>query len=177
MKNLSLILIMFLPWNIFAQVAIGKTSITNSSVSLEFGSANRGMILPWVSSATSVTGAVNGTMIYDLSDHKIKVKYNSAWKDLSVDISGTTIDPVSSIDGVTIQNTVNENIGAKTAIGPLSSTPGILVLENNNKAMILPKVASPYLNIIDPSPGMIVYDTTKKLLAVFNGKVWSFWKP
>jgi hypothetical protein len=57
------------------------------------------------------------------------------------------------------------------------TTPGILVLADTNKAMVLPKVASPHLKIVNPSPGMMVYDTTKKQLAVFNGAVWSFWKP
>ncbi|MFN8364299.1 MAG: hypothetical protein U0T78_03115 [Cloacibacterium normanense] len=56
------------------------------------------------------------------------------------------------------------------------TTLGILVLADTNKAMVLPKAASPHLNIVNPS-GMIVYDTTKKQLAVFNGTVWSFWKP
>ncbi|WP_279195775.1 hypothetical protein [Chryseobacterium indoltheticum] len=62
-------------------------------------------------------------------------------------------------------------------IGTPTATPGILVLEDTNKAMILPRVASPHLNIINPAPGMMVYDTTAKQLAVFNGTVWSFWKP
>ncbi|WP_223609264.1 hypothetical protein [Chryseobacterium sp. OSA05B] len=177
MKNLLLIKIMLLSLNFSAQVAIGKTTITNTSVSLEFESANRGMILPWVSSAPGVTGAVNGTMIYDLSDHKVKVKYTSAWKDLSVDATGSTVDPLTGVDGALIQNSATERATAKVAIGTLSSTPGILVLEDPNKAMILPKVANPHLNIINPSPGMVVFDTAKKLLAVFNGKTWSFWKP
>lgn len=161
---------------LFGQVAIGKTTITNSSVSLEFGNANKGIILPWVTSTGSVTGAVNGTMVYDLTDHKIKVKYSSNWKDLSIDNTGTTVDPVSNIDGVNIQNPLTEKNTAKTTIGTLTSTPGILVLEATNKAMILPKVSNPHLNIINPAPGMMVFDTTSKLLAVFNGKVWSFWK-
>lgn len=160
-----------------AQVVIGKTSVTNTSVSLEFENGNRGLILPWTTSAANTSAAVNGTIIYDLSDHKVKVKYNTDWKDLSVDTSGTTVDPVTGTDGVTIQNTASEKTGAKTAIGPLTSTPGILVLESNDKAMILPKVNRPHLNIINPAPGMIAYDTTEKQLAVFNGKVWSFWKP
>uniref|UniRef100_A0AAU6WPE1 Uncharacterized protein n=3 Tax=Chryseobacterium TaxID=59732 RepID=A0AAU6WPE1_9FLAO len=54
----------------FSQVAIGKTSVSNASVSLEFGSGNRGIILPWVTSAASVTGAVDGTIIYDIADKK-----------------------------------------------------------------------------------------------------------
>jgi hypothetical protein len=60
-------------------------------------------------------------------------------------------------------------------VGTPSSVSGILVLEDANKAMILPKVASPHLNIISPAAGMMVYDTQKKQLAVFNGTVWSFW--
>lgn len=158
-------------------MVIGKTSITNTSVSLEFGNDSRGLILPWVTSASNVTGVVNGTVIYDLTDHKVKVKYASGWKDLSVDTTGTTVDPITSIDGNLIQNSAPENSSAKTSIGAPTATPGILVLEDTDKAMILPKVASPHLNIINPAPGMIVYDTTAKLLAVFNGKVWSFWKP
>lgn len=115
-------------------------------------------------------------MVYDLTDKKVKVKYNAAWKDLSVNTQGTTVDPVTSVDGVTIQNAGSENTLAKSAIGTLTATPGILVLEDSDKAMVLPKVASPHLNIINPAPGMIVYDTFNKQLAVFNGSVWSFWK-
>ena len=82
----------------------------------------------------------------------------------------------TSVDGVLIQNAATENTLAKSAIGTLTATPGILVLEDTNKAMVLPKVASPHLNIVNPAPGMIVYDTFNKQLAVFNGTVWSFWK-
>lgn len=175
MKNIAIIVLPFLSMLISAQVAIGKSS-ASPSVSLEFGTANKGMVLPWVTSEASVTGAVNGTMIYDLSDHKVKVKYNSSWKDLSVDATGTTIDPLTSVDGVLLQDSATEDPSAKVGIGVLSSTTGILVLEDIDKAMVLPKVASPHLNIINPAPGMMVYDTTAKQLAVFNGTVWSFWK-
>jgi hypothetical protein len=176
MKNIFIISFTIFSGIIYAQVAIGKTTLSSPAVSLEFGTANRGIVLPWVTSAASVTGAVNGTMIYDLADKKVKIKYASAWRDLSVDTNGTTVDPLTSVDGTLIQNPVTENTNAKMAIGPLSSTPGILVLEATDKAMVLPKVASPHLNIINPSPGMMVYDTVGKQLAVFNGKVWSFWK-
>lgn len=176
MKHIFITALSIFSGIVSAQVAIGKTAVSSPSVSLEFGSANRGLILPWVTSAASVAGAVNGTMIYDLSDKKVKIKYASAWRDLSVDPTGTTVDPLTNADGTLIQNAAAENANAKMAIGPLSSTPGILVLEATDKAMVLPKVASPHLNIINPSPGMMVYDTVNKQLAVFNGKVWSFWK-
>ena len=97
MKNIAIIVLPFLSMLISAQVAIGKPSVS-SSVSLEFGTANKGMVLPWVTSQGSVAGAVNGTMIYDLSDHKVKVKYGSGWKDLSVDATGTTVDPVTTVE-------------------------------------------------------------------------------
>lgn len=157
------------------QVSIGSTPVANSSVSLEFGETeNRGIVLPWVTSTGAVAGVVDGTMVYDLSDHKVKVKYAGGWKDLSVDLTGATGTAVQ------IQNDATENTDAKVSIGtPTTAAPaaGILVLEDQNKAMVLPKVASPHLNIINPAPGMMVYDTTAKQLAVFNGTVWSFWKP
>jgi hypothetical protein len=161
-----------------AQIAIGKTPTVNTSVSLEFGNENRGMILPWVTNTNAVAGAVYGTMVYDLSDHKVKTKYVSGWKDLSVDATGTTVDPLTNVDGVVIQDSHTENTDAEVTIGSTqTSDTGILILEDTDKAMILPKVASPHLNIINPAPGMMVYDTTAKQLAVFNGTVWSFWKP
>jgi len=159
---------------ISGQVAIGKGSVSNSSVSLEFAeNENRGIILPWVTSVGAVTGVVDGSFVYDLSDHKVKVKYSGGWKDLSVDLTGATGTAVD------IQTAATENTDAKVSIGtPTTAAPaaGILVLEDQTKAMVLPKVASPHLNIINPAPGMMVYDTTAKQLAVFNGTVWSFWK-
>ncbi|MEG2077708.1 hypothetical protein SAMN05421796_10264 [Chryseobacterium piscicola] len=160
-----------------AQVAIGKTTISNNSVSLEFGNnESRGVILPWVTNVTTMTNAVNGTMAYDVATLKLKVKLATGWKDLSVDTSGKTTDPVSGVNGITIQNAAKEAADAKVSIGTPTSTPGILVLEDSNKAMVLPKVSNPQTAIINPSPGMMVYDTNTKSLAVFNGTVWSFWK-
>jgi len=179
MKNIIFIHSVLFSVLMSAQVAIGKPSVSNTSVSLEFGTANRGMILPWVTNTGSVANVANGTMVYDLTDKKVKVKYAAAWKDLSINAAGTTVDPVTTVDGVTIQNAATEitNSTAKFAIGAVTSTAGILVLEDADKAMVLPKVASPHLNIINPAPGMMVYDTTTKLLAVFNGSVWTFWRP
>ncbi|WP_185145165.1 FISUMP domain-containing protein [Chryseobacterium sp. 3008163] len=162
--------------NVYSQIAIGKESVSSPSVSLDFGLGNRGIILPWVTSEGSVTGVVNGTLVYDLNDKKVKVKYASGWKDLTVNTNGTTVQ--GGVDGALIQaSSVAENTSAKTAIGTtLSSAPGILVLEDTDKAMVLPTAASPHLNIINPAPGMMVYDNFNKVLAVYNGTVWSFWR-
>lgn len=172
MKNIFLTLTLFFATALSAQVAIGKTSISSPAVSLEFydnADNTRGIILPWVTNTAAVTGAVNGTIVYDTSDKKVKVKYASGWKDLSVDASGVV--------DTTLQDSLSDLAEAKVSIGTPTATPGILVLEDTDKAMVLPKVASPHLTIVNPAAGMMVYDTTSKQLAVFNGTVWTFWKP
>uniref|UniRef100_A0AAU6WRA1 Uncharacterized protein n=1 Tax=Chryseobacterium endophyticum TaxID=1854762 RepID=A0AAU6WRA1_9FLAO len=82
------------------------------------------------------------------------------------------MDATGVVDTV-LQASKVELPGAKMVIGTggaSDTTPGILVLKDTNKAMVLPKVASPHLNIINPSAGMMVYDTVKHQLAVFNGR-------
>ena len=175
MKNIVATLSLLFATTLSAQVAIGKSSISSPAVSLEFydnPDNTRGIILPWVTSTAAVTGAVNGTLVYNTADRKVYVKYASGWRDLSVDTTGTVT--------TTLQDALSDLDTAKVLIGgdpATDTTPGILVLADTNKAMVLPKVASPHLKIVNPSPGMMVYDTTKKQLAVFNGTVWSFWKP
>ena len=175
MKNIVATLTLFFATALSAQVAIGKATVSSPAVSLEFydnADNTRGIILPWVTSTAAVTGAVNGTIVYNTADRKVYVKYASGWRDLSVDTTGTVT--------TTLQDALSDLDTAKVLIGgdpATDTTPGILVLADTNKAMVLPKVASPHLNIVNPSPGMMVYDTTKKQLAVYNGTVWSFWKP
>lgn len=177
----------------FSQVAIGKSEITklsdnvtpNPGISLEFGpdtTEKKGMILPWVTGTSNtspfITGytgtntVADGTIVYDTFDHKVKYKKLGTWFDLSVDGNGTA--------STALQDAKTELIAAKAAIGnngATDTTPGILVLTDTDKAMILPKVAEPHLNIKNPAAGMLVYDTTNRQLAVFNGTNWSFWKP
>lgn len=167
MKKAFLIIANIISVSHFAQVSLGKTTLESASSSLEFGSENRGLVLPWVTDTAAVQNVVNGTLIFDTSDKKVKVYQNNAWKDLSVDLNGTA--------DTSLQDALSDNPNAKVSIGTPSSVTGILVLEDNNKAMILPKVSSPHLNIISPAAGMIVYDTDKKQLAIFNGSVWTFW--
>lgn len=164
-----------------------------------------GIVLPWTStvnnqpvSYNSTTGAgyrgmqgtiENGTLIFDLSDKNIKYRKDGTWFNLTnvtypVDVkrqdnSVLTISSNNPVDS-SLQDNIGENTDAKAAIGTNSNTDttnGILVLTDANRAMILPKVASPHLNIINPTPGMMAFDTVKQQLAVFNGTVWSFWKP
>ena len=167
MKKTIILISLIASATAYSQVAIGKTILESASSSLEFGNENRGMMLLWVTNASGLQNTVNGTLVFDLSDKKVKSFQNNTWVDLSINTSG--------IADSSLQDNLNDNSSAKTSIGTPTTTAGILVLEDNNKAMILPKVASPHLNIISPDAGMMVYDTVKKQLAVFNGSVWTFW--
>lgn len=217
MNKIYLIISIFLISNLSAQVAIGKSELskladnvtTNPSVSLEFYDASdnaKGLVLPWVSTVANnpvaydaTTGQgyngmqgdiANGTIIFDLSDKKIKYRKPGQWFDLTgeptfpLTVKNDSNDNITfagfdAIDS-TLQDNIQEQSSAKVAIGTNASddeTVGILVLTDTDKAMVLPKVASPHLAIQNPAPGMMVYDTVKKQLAVYNGTVWSFWKP
>jgi len=184
----------------FAQIAIGKASVTtipatttpNPSISLEFGEyvgpqQGKGIVLPWITSAASLPAtAVEGTFFMDVNDKVVKFKNGPSSYFLLSKNEITTVGTTTNFDTTGVVSTalqdapnVNELPDAKVNIGPSTSNtpPGILVLENANQAMILPKVTSPHLNIINPEPGTMAYDTVTKQLAVYNGKVWSFWKP
>ena len=211
MNKLILTIALFGSAIAMAQVAIGKSSISNiqpantvpnPSISLEFydnADNTKGLVLPWASTvldqplpynATTEEGyrgmqgaVVDGTIILDLSDKNVKYRRNGAWSSLTgalpLTAGATTYNTFNAIDS-SLQDNKKESATAKAAIGTngaTDTTPGILVLTDTDKAMVLPKVASPHLNIKNPTPGMMAYDTTKKQLAVYNGTVWSFWKP
>lgn len=171
----------------FAQVAIGKSSITSTSISLEFGAGNKGIILPWATNAAGVSlsptaNAKGGAFILDVNDRKVKIsKNNGTWFDLTVhNLEKPATGGNTAIDNsLQTNSSFPEKTDAKTMIGgnpTTDSTPGILVLADTDKAMIPPLVTDPATNIKNPAPGMMVYDSAKKLLAVYNGTVWSYWR-
>lgn len=154
-----------------AQTAIGKKTVENVNVILDFKNEdNRGVILPWVLNQNVVSTPVGGTLIFDSNDKKIKYYRsgsNPSWEDLSINSGNVDL---------TIQSGLQE-IGKTTVIGAKTSVAeGVLVLEANDKAMILPKVTSPHLNINQPAAGTMVFDPESKMLCLFNGTEWSFWK-
>ncbi|KQT16513.1 hypothetical protein ASG31_13460 [Chryseobacterium sp. Leaf404] len=175
----------------FAQITIGKTvpnaNPANTSVSVEFGNAtggNKGIVLPWVSSGADVVSAnpttlALGTFIFDSTEQKVKYRRTvtvpttaTVWEDLSAG----AYRPVTA----SLPDANQESAAAKAVIGSLASnpatntTPGIVVLSDDTKAMILPRVNS-HNDIPSPSAGMMVYVTSTNQLAVFNGREWAFW--
>ncbi|MDY3548441.1 hypothetical protein PG291_07490 [Riemerella anatipestifer] len=173
MKKIITIIGLFSSSLAFSQVILGegKTELSSPSISLEFGNENKGIVLPWVNSATTMNNAVSGTLVLDVTDRKVKVKLNTGWQEVTPASTGfinTTLQ-----DGIQDKTTTGAVIGGDSN----TSTPGVLVLEDASKAMQLPMVASPHLNIVKPAPGMLAYDTVSKLVCIYNGSEWAFWKP
>ena len=171
MKNIKRIsiaaAIVFFNFSI-GQVAIGKQVVDGNSTVLDFNNAlgnTKGLILP-ATSGVAAGSLVNGTFIFDTTDNKVKVYENDAWKPLS---------DAGSSAAIVVNTTVE--LGKGVVIGQSSSTAdGVLVLESRDKAMILPQISTPHLNVKNPYPGMICYDTASKTLAIFDGSVWNYWK-
>lgn len=188
MKKYSIVIFSIVSGVFYSQVTIGKTTLSsqpsNTSVSIEFGNAtggNKGIVLPWVTSAAAVVSAATpalGTIIFDSNDQKIKcrriISGTTTWDDLSVG----ALTPTTAFT----PDTNLENNAAKVLVGgnPVTdTTPGVLVLGATDKAMVLPRVTS-IADIASPSAGMMVFltgTTTAPInqLAVFNGREWSFW--
>lgn len=147
-----------------AQVAIGKETLTNPSVLLEFNTEAKGIILPSVAAAP---GAAGGTFIFNTADKSVRVFQNTGWTALTD--SGQGVIHSFSNSGTETGNGMV--IGAGT-----SSRPGVLIMESVTKAMVLPKVANPHMNIRGAIAGTMVYDTVSSSLAVYDGAQWSYWK-
>ncbi|RXM53793.1 MULTISPECIES: hypothetical protein [unclassified Chryseobacterium] len=166
MKNIILLTGFLFSGFVSAQVGIGKEMVDGDGI-LDFAlNTTNGIMLPIVE--TLPNDAVAGTILMDKNDKIVKMKDSSAWVELS---------DAGSINNATF-NTSTEVPGPNRVIIGNSTTnaPGVLVLESTDKALILPKIADPHINVKSPYPGMICYDTVSKTMAVFDGLKWSYWK-
>jgi len=165
----------------FSQVAIGKEAQHPKGL-LDFGNdSNKGIILPIAEISPRIVYE-NGTLLVDKEDKKIKVYQNQKWLDLT-DVGSFIVERDSNGNALTTAVALNpseeieDNEGVTIGI-PLNTikTEGVLVLESTDKALILPKVANPHTSIKSPVAGTICYDTVSNSMAIFDGKVWSYWK-
>lgn len=191
MKKLFSISTLLIAASAYSQVIIGDAIGTvpagqKTSVLLEFASGqNKGLVLPYVRTLPSGTGLAEGTLVLDASNapsSRIKL-YNGVvsaetpdgWLDLS---NGNSADMSAALLVQPDLNT-SESPESKMIIGAATtSAEGVLVLESEDKALVLPIVTDTD-EVVDPAPGMMVYlnKTGAKRLAVFNGEGWTFWKP
>lgn len=171
MKNIKILVIVCLSTLSFGQVVIGKESIEGNSTLLDFNNTvtnTQGLILSAVETTpTGYTSANNGTFLFDKSDQKLKMYENNKWVDLSKE---------SGNGSVIVANTSVEKGGGAIIGNKVTAAKGVLVLESIDKALILPRIKEPHLNVKSPYPGMMCYDTKSKSVALFDGKVWNYWK-
>ncbi|MFY0481082.1 hypothetical protein ACI6PS_00640 [Flavobacterium sp. PLA-1-15] len=148
-----------------AQTGIETKTVGPSAV-LEFATGTtKGIILPAVETLPATPE--NGTFLFDRNDSKVKMRQNGVWVELSGTGSNSNLIPYSG----SVDNAKKTVIGARE-----SAAEGVLVLESADKAMVLPHVANPHLNVKSPVAGMMCYDTVRKAVAVFDGTVWNYWK-
>lgn len=170
MKNLIIIFVVFFVLDsLNAQVAIGKEPSENASILLEFNDRrdeingeNKTLILPVVSEIHPNT--VPGSIWFDAEDDIIK--YMSEDGVVEMTQSGAEIDSPAVDEVGDFQGSI---IGAEESLAP-----GVLVLESTEHAMVLPVVDN-VIDVINPEPGSMVYDQSRKVIAVFNGESWHFW--
>ena len=145
----------------------------------------KGIILPIISVSSTTNAYTNGTFAVDKTDKKVKIYENGEWIPLTDEGSFEAIidkDLGEEISTAVVLNTSDE-VGGGVVIGTpnengeiISEAQGVLVLEATDKALVLPRVPDPHLNIPSPVAGTMCYDTVSNSLAVFDGAVWSYWK-
>ena len=163
-----------------SQIGIGR--IPRPSTILDFKDDpdnKKGIILPVVSIDSTTLSYTNGTFIVDRNDKRVKVRWNNKWQALtdigSFDAEMSGSEPYTT--PVSFFATPDENLEHRIVIGNTnSSIDGIMVLDAPDKAVLLPKISSPHTSVAKPVAGMICYDTDSKSVAIFDGKVWSYWK-
>lgn len=156
-----------------AQIAIGKTSVTNNSVLLEFGPGNKGIILPAVPSITANNSG--GTFVFNTTTKSVQV-----WEQRNNNGSGEWLNLTELNAGIPHAFTNagsdnNTNAGVIMGSGT-SSKSGTLVLESTSRALVLPIVQNPHVTMVGCVAGTIVYDSTSSTLAVYDGANWNYWK-
>jgi hypothetical protein len=107
-NNLSILFIIFLGFNVFAQVGIGTTTPANSSM-LDIQSTTKGVLIPRMTTAqrTVIASPANGLLIFD-TDTKSFWFYNvNAWKEL---VSGSSIVDADGDTKVEVEKNADEDI-------------------------------------------------------------------
>lgn len=164
-KIITLSLFFIYNTSVSAQVAIGKETIEESAI-LTFGEGTtNGIILPYVNNFTG--NFSNGSILVDVQNlEEVIVK---------VKIEGNWIPLTSPKNQSNLELNTTQDVGNGIIIGSATSnSEGVLVLESENKALILPKIDDVTL-IPSPVLGMICYDLQRKSMAIFDGIKWSFW--
>ena len=167
-----------------AQVGVERTNVRGDGI-MDFPGngtneyANRGILLPKVANTANIAGA-GGALAFNIEEQRVEF-YNAAnggeWLPLSAAKTGGAVSGAEHAGSANRFADFTDAAGMLIEAGTTSGEAvpeGVLVLESNNKALILPQVENAAL-LPSPKPGLICYDMYSKSIAVFNGTEWSFW--
>lgn len=163
MKKIFLLIVLCVGTQVMAQIAIGKSTVTNSSCLLEFGNEARGIRLPLVTDASAMTTS-EGSLVFDTATGSFRYYDGILWSDVTP--GGTLGGAPSGSDS---------GSGVIMGSNTTSASGGALFLEATNKALVLPIINNVELRILTPSVGLIAWDTAKKQVAVYNGVKWCYY--
>jgi len=149
-----------------AQIGIEKESVDGSGLVDFPEGTTKGIILPQVTNNLNMTDTSAGTFVFDEASSKVKYYNGTDW----IELTGQPGVSKTLLAGTEQNRSSGVIIGA-----PDSAAKGVLVLESAEKALILPKVINPAINVKSPSAGMMCYDPVAKLVCFYNGVNWSFW--
>ncbi|MBL1223169.1 hypothetical protein JET18_20155 [Chryseobacterium sp. L7] len=149
-----------------AQIGVERESVRGSGI-LDFAEGqDKGIIIPILSTSVNLNPSP-GTILM----HQSVIKGITGSGPLNLSGTGDT-SMVTYNSSAPRASGVNHII-----IGNSSSSVsgGALIFEAEDKALILPYVSN-VEQMPSPYPGTICYDVNSKSFAVFDGKVWNFWK-
>lgn len=78
----------------------------------------------------------------------------------------------SSLSSVVGISTLNRSHKANSTDWPLNVSSGYLVLDSKEKGFVITSLTSDQISTIDAQEGMLIYDTVKKCLVLYNDVEW-----
>lgn len=140
-----------------AQVLIGNiTAASSNSVSVEFGSEARGVLLEPIDLPTTASA---GTIIFDDNSGSLRYYDGSSWSPVTTGGLTNTVSNYTTTGSVIINN-------------DHSAADGIFIIEETDKALVLPVINNGSLQIKNPVAGLLYYDSAIKSVMVYNGNNW-----
>ncbi|WP_293788391.1 hypothetical protein [uncultured Pedobacter sp.] len=107
-------------------IAIGTATISNGSVALQIGSANKAILISSVTANTDIATPVNGMIVYNNTDNKFYLYQNGAWVTFALSLKASTdgIESVSNANGYTLTQVGQETV---LKLAPADATnPGVV---------------------------------------------------
>ena len=167
MKNVVFLTIILICNISLAQVSIGNENARGASILDLGGGTLNGIVLPY---NNTTINPINGMLRVDANTSKIQLFTENDWVDLTeqgeMPVDYNNNEEIAINSGVTISDNEINN----------PDLIGVLVLESKSKALTLPQIINPHINVVDPPIGMICYDPQNKVIAMYNGQNWYFYK-